>query len=341
MHLVKKYSIELILFFIGLIVLGFIFFKTSKNSPVSPDVSPTPFPFAEMTIPYLRNRTYQSSLGDLKYLSENQAYTSYLTSYDSDSLQIFGLLTKPKGDVPKSGWPVIIFIHGYIPPAEYRTAVNYSSYVDYLARNGFVVFKIDLRGHDNSQGEAGGAYYSADYIIDTLNAYAVLQNSDFVDSTKIGLWGHSMAGNVILRSLAAKPEIPAAVIWAGAVFSYSDMQKYGINDGSYQPPPNNSNRQRKRSELRNLYGDFDPESPFWQQVTPVNYLNDLKGALMLNHAIDDNVVNIGYSRDLIELLNKAQVLSELKEYPSGGHNLTGVSFTNAMQNTVEFFRSHL
>src|SRR5690606_8606887 len=105
-----------------------------------------------------------------------------------------------------------------------------------LARNGFVVFKIDLRGHAESEGEAGGGYYGSDYVVDTLNARAALASSDFVNPKKIGHWGHSMAGNVTSRALAAMPEIPAVTIWGGAVYTYSDMQKYGIDDNSYRPP---------------------------------------------------------------------------------------------------------
>jgi uncharacterized protein len=159
---------------------------------------PTPFPYQEMTINYLRSRGYKSELGSLEKVAENQSYTSYLTNFDSDGLKVNGQLTRPKGEVPEGGWPAIVFIHGYIPPRQYQTLQNYSSYVDFLARNGFVVFKIDLRGHGQSEGEPGGAYYSSDYVIDTLNAYSALGNSDFINKEKIGLWGHSMAGNLVL-----------------------------------------------------------------------------------------------------------------------------------------------
>src|SRR5690606_32073025 len=99
------------------------------------------------------------------------------------------------------------------PPSQYSTVTQYDDYIDFLARSGFVVFKIDLRGHGDSEGEAGGGYYGSDYIVDTLNAYSALEHADFVNPHAIGLWGHSMAGNVVLRSMVAKPDIPAAVIW--------------------------------------------------------------------------------------------------------------------------------
>lgn len=298
-------------------------------------------PFYEMTIPSLRAREYNSQLGELEELSNNGSYTSYQTSYESDGLRVNGLLTKPIGEMPKGGWPAIVFIHGYIPPTLYVTAEKYVDYVDYLARNGFVVFKIDLRGHGESEGESGGGYYGSDYVVDALNASSALATSGFVKPEAIGYWGHSMAGNAVMRVMAARPETPAGVIWAGAVYSYLDQRKYGINDNSYRPPVNDENRQNRRRELFEKHGSPSAQSIFWQQVAPTSYLNDLKGAVEIHHAVDDDVVDIEYSRDLDIMLDEARVPHELFEYASGGHNIGGVSFVSAMQRTVDFFKEHL
>lgn len=303
--------------------------------------SSTPFPFEEMTIPFLRNKLYSGSLGELRQYSDNGTYTSYLTSYTSDGLRINGLLTKPNGEMPNGGWPGIVFIHGYIPPENYRTAEKYTDYVNYLADNNYVVFKIDLRGHGDSEGEALGGYYSSGYVIDAINAYSALQNSGFVNPDKIGFWGHSMAGNVVLRSLAVKPEIPVAVIWGGAGFTYADLSQYRISDLSYRPQPSDSARQRDRQRLRDLYGDPDINNWFWKLVIPVNYLSDIKGAIQLDHAVDDQTVNIEYSRNLNNILNKTSIPHELNEFSSGGHNITNPSFIPAMEKTIGFFNKYL
>ena len=313
----------------------------SSQSTTSPK-SPTPFPFQELTIPYLRSRSYKSSLDILELVNSNEQYRTYTTSYSSDGFTIHGMVTQPAGEPPNGGWPAIVFVHGYIPPAQYQTlGSSYSSYVDYLARNGFVVFKIDLRGHGSSEGEAGGGYYGSDYIVDTLNAYSALQASSFVNPKKIGLWGHSMAGNVLLRTAAVKMNIPAVVIWAGAVYSYADMQKYGIKDASYTPPSNDSERQRKRKLLFDTYGQFSADSDFWKQVAPTNYLSDITSAIQIHHAVDDPVVDVGYSRDLNALLDKTTISHELNEYQSAGHNISGASFNEAMAKTVEFYNKYL
>lgn len=333
----------LILFFVC--ISGGVFFYLKTHQIVIPGIIepvtmvPSPMPFVELTIPYLRNRKYTSILGTLEKLSENTLYTSYRTNYDSDGLTIYGLLMIPNDANLKHS--AIVFVHGYIPPTLYRTNEKYIEYVDYLARNGFVVFKIDLRGHDQSEGQPGGAYYASDYVIDTLNARAALQGADFVNPDAIGLWGHSMAGNVVMRSFVTRPEIPAVVVWAGAGYTGIDLLTYRISDQSYRPSTTDSVRQNRRQKLREAYGEFDPNHPFWKQVAVTDYLKDLKGALEIHHAADDEVVSIEYSRNLMKLLDQTSVPHELFEYPSGGHNITGSSFSIAMQRTVEFFKKNL
>ena len=309
---------------------------------ISPDpLASLPQQIKNMTVPVLREREYTSTLGERTEYSDNGSYTTYLTSFQSDGFKVNGLLTIPKGQAPEKGWPAIVFVHGYIPPTLYATTEKYTAYIDYLARNGFVVFKIDLRGHGDSEGQPGGGYYGSDYIVDTLNARAALASSDFVSKDAIGLWGHSMAGNVVMRSFAVKPEIPAVVIWAGAVYSYEDQRKYGIQDNSYRPPDVTRVPILSRQRLYDLVGSPSATSPFWSKVAPTNFLRDLKGAIEIHHAVDDSVVNIGYSRDLITLLDKTQVPHQLYEYATGGHNIEGSSFNLAIQRTTDFYKKYL
>jgi len=58
-------------------------------------------------------------------LAPGRNYSRYIASYRSDGLKIYALLTVPKGEKPKTGWPAIIFNHGYIPPDQYRTTERY------------------------------------------------------------------------------------------------------------------------------------------------------------------------------------------------------------------------
>jgi len=351
----NKGAVSLVLVIVILLLINIVFFRLlfkggnvkskitelpKKILSYSPKPSPTPEPFAfqELTIPFLKTREYKSKLNDLELISENENYNTYLTSYDSDDLEINGLLTVPSGDAPKNGHPAIVFVHGYIPPTTYRTTEKYVDYVNFLAKNGFVVFKIDLRGHDKSEGDAFGAYYSGGYVVDTLNAHSALQVADFVNKDQVHLWGHSMAGNVVFRALAASPSVKKIVIWAGAVYTYDDFSEFSISDGSYQPPPQESARTQYRDELFDTYGRFDSGSEFWSQVPATNYLDDISAEIQIHHAVNDSVVSIDYSRNLLEVLEETNIKGRLYEYSSGGHNIESPSFTTAIQRTADFLK---
>lgn len=320
---------------------------SSVSSSVLSQVSPVEgekeqqVPFAEITIPSLRNRAYLSSLSFVRPYQRQKNYSSSIVRYDSEGSRVQALLTVPSGSKPEGGWPAIVFVHGYIPPSQYRTTQRYLAHVNALAQKGFVVMKIDLRGHGESEGTASGAYYSEEYIEDVLNARAALQNFSEVNPQRIGLWGHSMAGNVVLRSMVSRPEIPAGVIWAGAVFSYEDFQELGLSDNSYRPPELMDERRKRREALFAAHGQFQKDSPFWRTLVPMNYVQDLQGAVQLHHPVKDAVVSVEYSRRLWEKLRVLSPRHEYFEYATGDHNFSGSAYGLAMNRTIAFFEKYL
>lgn len=323
----------------------------------SPEPSPTPAPTPEptsppatefpvgneLTIAALLARPIEGSALTIEQQLENGAnYARYIASYLSEGNKIYGLLTVPLGDVPAGGYKAIVFIHGYIPPDQYRTTERYVAYVDALAQAGFVVFKIDLRGFGESEGEPTGAYFSPDYSIDAIAALKSLQTLDYVDPEGIGLWGHSMAGNVTLRAMLIEPAIQAGVIWAGAVYSYDDFTRYSIDDPSYNPnSPATSAGRRIGQLLRETYGPPNTAEPFWRAVSLTEHIDLLQAPIQLHHALDDNVVTIDYSRDLAAVLNAAGKVYEFYEYDGGGHNIASPYFGEAMRRTIAFFQENL
>lgn len=310
-------------------------------------------------INYLRTKTYESPAPIIEQeLGDGSNYKQYIVSYQSDGNKIFGLLTVPKEEMPQGGYPAIVFNHGYIPPTLYNTTSNYVAYVDSLARNGFVVFKIDMRGHGKSEGRAGGSYFSSGYMTDALNALSSLQKLDYVNPQKIGMWGHSMAGNLVLRAMLVSDQVKAGVIWAGAVYSYEDFGKYRISDNSYRPPtatqppvnqtdrpnvPDDPNRESSEmvQKLRANPQELNFNDPFWKAISLTQNLNYLNAPLQIHHAVNDSTVNVGYSRDLSQVLAAEGKQHDYFEYEGGEHNIDSPYFDTAMQRTVEFFKQNL
>ncbi len=314
---------------------------TSSLTP-SPTPSATPSPTATLhplTIESMRLGQYPGSEVTLEEALDSGAnYDRYRASYYSDGLKIYALLTVPKSDPPATGWPVIIFNHGYIPPDEYRTTERYVAYVDALARHGYIVFRPDYRGHDQSEGVARGAYGSPDYVIDVLNAVSSLRRFPGADPVRIGMWGHSMGGYITLRSMVIDPGIRAGVIWAGVVGSYPDL----ANRWRRTPTPGPaleatpSPGRGWRSSLAAINGSPEANPAFWASISANSFLGDLSGPVQLHHGTGDTSVPHEFSETLAQHIADAGGDVELYLYPGADHNLSE-PFSLAMERTIQFF----
>jgi dipeptidyl aminopeptidase/acylaminoacyl peptidase len=318
---------------------------TEATAEATPEATEFVFPVAnDLTIAGLRGIVETIEGSDIlleEVLDNGENYSRYIASYISDGNKIYGLLTIPFGDIPEGGFKAIVFNHGYIPPTSYVTTERYVAYVDALARAGFVVFKIDMRGHGNSEGEPMGSYYSSAYTIDAITALRSLQRMEFVDPDGIGMWGHSMSGNLVLRAMEVTTDIQAGVIWAGAVYSYNDFVTYGISDTSFVPTGQTSPSASRRREIMETYGSPNTDVPFWQAVSLTENLEYLQSPIQLHHAIDDDTVTVNYSRELSYALANGGHTYEYYEYDNGGHNIAAPSFDLAMERTIAFFQAYL
>jgi dipeptidyl aminopeptidase/acylaminoacyl peptidase len=314
---------------------------TPTNTPTStPTSTPTPTPTLHpLTIASMRDRDYPGSEVTIhETLNPGSNYDRYIASYQSEGLRINALLTVPFGEKPATGWPVIIFNHGYIPPDQYRTTERYVAYVDWLARNGYIVFRSDYRGHAESEGEANGAYGSPDYTIDVLNAVASMGNYPDADSNRIGMWGHSMGGYITLRAMVINTNIRAGVIWAGVVGTYPNL----FNRPTRTPSPDSTPgfRGSWRNSLLSIFGSPEENPQFWDSISANAFLEDLSGPLQIHHGTGDASVPLVNSELLYAQAQEAGSVVEFYTYEGDDHNLTKY-FYLAMTRTVEFFDKYL
>lgn len=326
---------------IMIITLGVVVFnRVNKNEPMNEllekNNSETSENFHPMAIEGLRQREYPGSEIIIEEtLAQGSNYSRYIASYVSEGNKIYGLLTIPETDKPEEGYPIIAFIHGYIDPDVYQTTSRYEAYQDGLARNGFITYKIDLRGHGNSEGKAVNGHFSEAYVVDTLNSIASLKKLPEADASKIGIWGHSNGGEIGLRSMVVSEEIKAGVFWAGVVGSFEGMLEtynskiYFLYLGRGIPDLVKKN-------------NLPSKNPgFWKKIDPYTYLDKIGGEIQLHHGTTDESVPMETSRELVAAMENIGREVEYYEYPGADHNLSNPAFGGAMQRTVEFFKKNL
>lgn len=292
-----------------------------------------------MSIDALRMGSYPGS--DFIFeqtLEPGTNYSRYVVSYRSEDLKIYALMTIPLGEKPATGWPVVIFNHGYIPPDVYRTTERYVAYQDAFARSGYITVKSDYRGHGSSEGEPASAYGSPAYVIDVLNALASARRYPDADPDRVGMWGHSMGGYITLRAMVAQQNIRAGVIWAGVVASYSDMFQSWFNRRA--TPTAAPRRSSWRDALVERYGTPLENPDFWNGLSANSYLADLSGPIQLHHGTGDADVPYAYSVTLDEQIRAAGHPVELFLYNNDDHNIS-INRDNALALSVAFFNRYV
>jgi uncharacterized protein len=312
---------------------------TPSNTPQpEPTATQNPHP---MSIIGLRQVDYPGSEITIeRELERGSNYSRYYASYLSQGLRIYALLTVPDGEMPPGGWPAIVFNHGYIPPDVYRTTERYIAYVDNLARSGYIVFRIDYRGHDRSEGQATGAYGDPGYTHDVLNAVTALKQFRWSIPKRIGMWGHSMGGYLTLRAMVISPDVQAGVIWGGVVASYPDLLDHLAASG-HQRWPNPSRRVPAGARTGWTLLRHPRKTPASGAVSSNSYLSDISGPVQLHHGTADESVPLIFS----ELLYAASCRQPAKR---SSCTLTPATTTTspttssaAMARTIEFFNTYL
>jgi dipeptidyl aminopeptidase/acylaminoacyl peptidase len=298
-----------------------------------------------MSIAYMRQQSYPGS--DLvidQTLAPGPNYDRYIASYKSEGLTIYGLLTVPRGERPETGWPIIVFNHGYIPPEVYRTTGWYEAYQDVFARNGYITLKPDYRGHGGSEGDPSGGSRGPEYTVDVLNAVSSLQRYPDADPQRVGMWGHSMGGGITLRAMVVTDDIQAGVLWAGTVATFEQIYEerprwVGAELVATPGPAGTPGPEFARKGLF-ANGTFDENPEFWASIDPITYLTDLSGPIQIHHATGDQSVPVAWSESLHTRLQDAGGASELYIYQGDNHNLSA-NFATAMQRSVAFFDAHV
>lgn len=346
-----KYFLPLV---IPLIIIAAFYVTISKSANKDLGIKLTTLPIATpiedpLSIDFMRRQNYPGSEITIeKTLKDGTNYRRYIASFYSDGLKEYAYFAVPKTDKPEGGFPVIIFNHGYQIPERYTPDGNYISYMDALAREGYVIFKPDYRGNGKSEGRPTSAYFSPDYAIDDLNAIASIKkymdpetDSELINPDKIGLWGHSMGGNITLRTMVVSHDIKAVVIWGGVVGNYTDIIYNWQDKVSYKPDAEDLYlRNLGLSVLLDKEGTPQENPDFWNSLDPTMNLKYVSAPVQIHAGLSDTQVPPAFSGYLYTKLKDEGKTVEHYEYKGANHDINQ-SFSLAMKRTIDFYNKYL
>src|SRR5258706_7445430 len=213
--------------------------------------------------------------------------------------------------------------------------------MDAIAKAGYIVFKPDYRGNGKSEGKPGSTYFSPNYAIDELNAIASIKKFPAASKSQIGIGGHSMGGNITLRTLEVSKDIKAAVVWGGVVGNYNDILYNWQNKVSYKPNAEDLLLRNLGSEgLLAAFGTPEQNPNFWNSIDPTFNLKYITSPIQIHVGLADNQVPPTFSKSLYDKLVSSKKSVEYYEYPGANHDIAQ-SFPVAMKRTIEFFNKYL
>jgi dipeptidyl aminopeptidase/acylaminoacyl peptidase len=238
----------------------------------------------------------------------------------------------------KGPFPVLVLNHGYIDPDTYFPGQGMPREHDYLARQGYVVFHTDYRGHASGDDDPGVDYeLRLPYAVDTINAvYAVKRSElDFLDGDRVGWLGRSMGGNVTLNALVAQPNlVDAAVIYASTSALAAQNWKQFSSDSD--------ERRSVNRKIDRTYGLPEDNPKFWKEASPKTYFGRVSDPLMVHHGTADDTCPIEWSEDIVETLeDKGKIDVTFHQYKGAGHTFEGATWQRAIERTTDFFDEHL
>ena len=180
---------------------------------------------------------------------------------------------------------------------------------------------------------------SAYYTEDVIALLGALDDIDDADTNNVFMWGHSMGGEVTLRSLLTTGSVRAASLWSSVggdiwdqAYYYSRYEAPLEADGSDRPK---AVIERLRAQIDSLSAPFDTRA-----VEPLAYLDDLQTPLIIHHAIGDRGAAYKWSERLAKELAQRDKPYRFFSYSGEAHLLRGEQHADAVSRDVAFFRAH-
>lgn len=239
---------------------------------------------------------------DAEKLAENRLQAPELFHFTADDqeTEIWGVLYKPRNFDPGKKYPLVIDVYG----GPLSTAFsNRFGAGNAGCEFGFVIAKIGNRG---TVGR-GKAFESATYmrlglpdLDDQAAGVRFLSQRDYIDSQRVGIYGHSYGGYMTALALLRYPDLFHVGVSGAPVTHWKNYDTI-YTERFMRTPEVNSEGYRKGA--------------------CAEYADQLKGHLLLVHGLMDDNVHPSNTWQLADALYKADKRFDMLIYPGFRHGV--------------------
>ncbi|MCE7746982.1 MAG: S9 family peptidase [Candidatus Heimdallarchaeota archaeon] len=212
-----------------------------------------------------------SHLGDLDldfFITDD-----YVEYPSTDNLTIGAVLYKPKNIEMGKKLPALVQVHGG-PTSQYLR--NFSMFDQILVNNGFVILKPNFRGstgygrdfQDLNVEDIGGGDFE-----DVVAGVDYLKTLDYVDSSRIGIFGGSYGGYMTFWATVKKPDIWKAGAASVGITDWKLLYDESMPHFKYY--------------LHMMFGKPDEKGDLYKERSPIHFVENLKTPLLIVHGTHD------------------------------------------------------
>jgi dienelactone hydrolase len=241
-----------------------------------------------------------------------------------------GVVYKPENFDPRKKYPMVVYFYeklsdnlfDYKEPAPIRSGIN----IPYFVSNGYIIFLPDIEYKTGYPGQ--GAY---DYIVSGSRA---LVKKGWVDSTNIGLQGHSWGGYQAAQ-VATMSRLFKAV-WAGAPVANMTSAYGGIRWES------GVNRQFQYEKAQSRIGATLWEKPeLYIRNSPLFHLDKVTAPMVMMANDADGAVPWYQGIEMFTALRRLGKKVWMFNYNGQGHGLTQRQDMKDYQIRMQQFFDHM
>jgi dipeptidyl-peptidase-4 len=237
------------------------------------------------------------------------------------SPQLYYRIVRPEKLIPRKKYPLVFYVYGgpHVQLIRNEWLGGTKGFEYFMANEGYIVFYLDPRGSANrgrTFEEAIWRNIGKVQLEDYLFAMEwLLSEKNYIDKKRLGVYGWSFGG-FMTASLMLKTKLFKAGVAGGAVVDWSFYEV--MYTERYMETPAENREGYKENNLR-------------------NFIQDLKGELLLIHCDNDPVVLWQNTLSFLKKSIQAKKQVDYFVYPGYAHNVQGADRVHLMLKIKRYF----